>query len=222
MSEIISGGWTGPATEPAFNEIFETHIHLDTNGSVALFRQYLQAGQTYQIMCETSVTGYDRFYVRNISLLYWKPSDWPGSLVYPFSPTYEDSTNVDVVPPQPDSLPYNFRLSTVDGIGGRRATIVADETGDWYFCFYRPKLIVDFTGDPLSGSAPLSVWFYRTYTPGLWWGSLTWDLGDGNFVYDDEAFHHEYTDPGIYTVSLTEETEGDTAIEVKPNYIIVT
>ncbi len=219
---IASGGWTGPATEPDFNEKFATYTDLGVNGSVALFRQYLEAGQTYQIMLETSRTGYSLFRIYNMALLYWKPSDWPGSLVYPFSPTYIDTDGVDVVPAQPESLPYNYALN-YNGAGGRRVTVAADETGYWYFCFYKPKLTVDFTGNPLSGGAPLSVYFSRVYVPeSPSWDSLTWDMGDGNFVYDDSSFYYEYTNPGTYTVSLTEEAEGDTATEIKPNYITVT
>ena len=214
-TSIISGGWTEPATEPAFNVLFTTDMYLDTTaGKVSLFKQYFEIGETYEIGLETKKTQYSFLDKYSVSLLYWKPSDWPGSLVYPFSPTYEDTSNEDVVPLQPESLPYNYRLNW-EGDGGRRANITADESGYWYFCFYQAPLSAEFFGGPETDTAPL---YTSLWTPTYPWDTLVWDLGDGTSVYNSSSIYHTYTNPGVYDVRLTITYGDETASEFKPGY----
>lgn len=218
---IISGGWAGPAVVSDFNTLFSTDLNAGPDGDVALFKAYLQAGKTYKIGCETSFSQ-GSFDELDIALLYWKPSDWPGSLIYPFTPTYENYTDEDA---GPYWLPYNYKLNFDDfgnWVGGRRTTIIADETGDWYFLFFKPKppLIADFMGWPTSGSAPLIVdfWDFSSGDPTGW----EWDFGDGTpKVYDNPFPWHEYTIPNTYNVTLKITRNGDEATEIKENYITV-
>jgi PKD repeat protein len=74
----------------------------------------------------------------------------------------------------------------------------------------------EFSGTPTSGNAPLEVAFTdeSTGTPASW----DWDFGDGGTSTDQNPTH-EYTDPGVYTVSLTVD---DLATETKVGYIVVT
>lgn len=77
-----------------------------------------------------------------------------------------------------------------------------DEYTDSVIVFARP--VADFlsdthacVGDPFLFHSLSSAW-----TP----MQLHWDLGDGN-TYSDSAWTHVYTNPGVYTVSLTVVTE---------------
>lgn len=82
-----------------------------------------------------------------------------------------------------------------------------------------PALNADFTAVPVSGNAPLAVTFSDNST-----GTITgydWDFGDGGDSTQPSPAH-TYTQPGIYTVSLTVTGAGggqDT--RTRPNYIIV-
>ena len=63
-----------------------------------------------------------------------------------------------------------------------------------------PPPVADFSGTPLSGTAPLSVSFIDTSTgPITGW---SWNFGDGG-VSSDQNPTHLYTEVGNYTVSLT-------------------
>ncbi len=78
----------------------------------------------------------------------------------------------------------------------------------------------DFTANPESGAAPLSVEFtdLSTGNPTMW----SWDFGDGasDIVANPT---HVYETPGTYTVVLTiSNQEGSTDSEIKVNYITVT
>jgi PKD repeat protein len=79
----------------------------------------------------------------------------------------------------------------------------------------------EFSGTPISGTAPLSVAFTdaSTSTPLKW----HWDFGDA--ATDTSALQnptHEYDAVGIYTVTLTVYNADGTDSEVKTGYITVT
>ena len=75
------------------------------------------------------------------------------------------------------------------------------ETVNLYANLTAPKepLIADFTGDPTSGDAPLSVGFtdYSIGHPETW----AWTFGDGATSTEENPVH-EYVTPGTYNVSL--------------------
>ena len=81
---------------------------------------------------------------------------------------------------------------------------------------HHPK--ADFRGDPICGSAPLSVVFsdLSSDSPTSW----TWDFGDGGTATERNS-GHTYTSPGRYTVSLTAANCGGSGAEVKENYVAV-
>ncbi|HVR76242.1 MAG TPA: PKD domain-containing protein, partial [Planctomycetota bacterium] len=78
----------------------------------------------------------------------------------------------------------------------------------------------DFTGDPLTGCAGLSVSFTNTTTEGpvLF---HTWDFGDGEVAVEENPVH-VYEQPGRYTVTLTiMRLDGTLVPETKEDYIEV-
>ena len=82
--------------------------------------------------------------------------------------------------------------------------------------------IVDFISDFINGYSPATINFTDTSEQGsLAINEWYWDFGDGNnSSLQDPA--HEYTLPGIYTVSLTVIDDNDsTDIETKIDYITV-
>jgi PKD repeat protein len=85
----------------------------------------------------------------------------------------------------------------------------------------KPPLSADFTADPLSGDAPLSVRFSDAST-----GSVTsweWDF-DGDDIVDSTEQNptHAYSDAGTYSVSLRVTGSGGSDNEAKTDYITVT
>ncbi len=81
-------------------------------------------------------------------------------------------------------------------------------------------IIADFIGSPTDGVAPLRVQFLDSSTgyPAMW----AWDFGDGNNASGTANPVHIYTEPGIYTVSLTAKSlTGATSTKVRQQYIIV-
>ena len=82
-------------------------------------------------------------------------------------------------------------------------------------------IVADFTADPLTGLAPLTVNFTNTSSGAI--TSWEWDFdNDGNIDSTDENPIYTYTEIGVYTVSLTVSDGTNTDIEVKPDYIEAT
>jgi hypothetical protein len=81
-----------------------------------------------------------------------------------------------------------------------------------------PNLVADFEAGPLSGSAPLKVYFddLSTGNPKSW----LWEFGDDNTSVKQYT-SHIYLLPGNYTVRLTIEKGTKTATETKYEYITV-
>lgn len=78
--------------------------------------------------------------------------------------------------------------------------------------------VADFSGEPTSGTTPLTVVFTdnSTNTPTSW----SWDFGDGNSSTSQNP-SHEYAYAGTFTVSLTATNSGGNDTETKTSYIIV-
>ncbi len=108
---------------------------------------------------------------------------------------------------------YTVRL-TVANASGSNATEKLD-----YIHVTNPAPVADFSGDPVTGPAPLSVQFTDTST-----GVITgyqWDFGDGYNSTDSDPFHI-FNYPGSYTVSLTVSNDGGSNTRTLTDYINVT
>ncbi|MFA5296470.1 MAG: DUF3344 domain-containing protein [Methanoregulaceae archaeon] len=79
--------------------------------------------------------------------------------------------------------------------------------------------VADFSADPTSGTAPLTVTFTdaSTNTPASW----SWTFGDGA-TSDQQNPVHEYTATGTYTVTLTATNSAGSDDETKTDSITVT
>lgn len=78
------------------------------------------------------------------------------------------------------------------------------DTINLHFSFASPSIVADFSGSPVSGTAPLVVAFTDLSTPGPS-GPITawaWDFGDGATSTLQNPTH-TYVAAGTYTVSLT-------------------
>lgn len=79
---------------------------------------------------------------------------------------------------------------------------------------------VDFTGAPISGTAPLTVTFSASNTGGPI-SAYRWDFGDG-MTGLQTAPSHTYAAPGVYTVSLLATGPGGGDRVTKVHYVTVT
>jgi PKD repeat protein len=79
--------------------------------------------------------------------------------------------------------------------------------------------VADFSGDPTSGTAPLTVQFtdLSTGNPMSW----SWDFGDGVGTSTEQNPSYTYANTGTYTVSLTASNAYGSDPEVKTDYITV-
>jgi PKD repeat protein len=77
-------------------------------------------------------------------------------------------------------------------------------------------LVADFVATPTSGPAPLQTTFTDNSTgnPTSW----AWDFGDGS-TSTDQSPSHTYTEPGVYTVSLTVTNAGGTNTKTRTAYV---
>lgn len=82
--------------------------------------------------------------------------------------------------------------------------------------------VAEFSGTPLSGTAPLTVLFTDASTNSP--TSRVWDFGDGNSTWNTTAttFAHTYVTAGSYTVKLTAGNAQGSDDEAKSNYIMAT
>ena len=93
-------------------------------------------------------------------------------------------------------------------------------TKEYYIQVTNPVQVPDaaFTAEPTFGESPLQVFFTdeSTNVPTSWY----WDFGDGNTTTAHSPVHI-YTDPGVYTVSLTATNEAGSDTETKEDFIEV-
>lgn len=135
----------------------------------------------------------------------------------------EDNTSTDQNPTHTYTAPGVYSVTlTVTGTGGESAPLTKTDyitvTGD----VTAPT--ADFTADPTSGNAPLTVQFTDTST-GEGITAWTWDFGDPDSGADNMSTVqnplHIYATPGFYTVTLTVTNAAGTDEEVKTDFITV-
>lgn len=78
--------------------------------------------------------------------------------------------------------------------------------------------VADFGAEPLTGCAPLTVYFSDLSTGNI--TSWAWDFGDGA-TSNDQNPHHIYVSSGTYDIKLTVSGPGGTDSETKTSFITV-
>ena len=112
------------------------------------------------------------------------------------------------------TIPGVYTVSLeVSGKGG-----VTDTVKTNYISVYDP-VVADFSGSPTGGPAPLTVTFTNTSTGD--YDTCSWDFGDTGTSTNCSNPSHQYTVPGVYTVSLEISGDGGVTETVKTNYITV-
>jgi PKD repeat protein/uncharacterized protein YjiK len=108
---------------------------------------------------------------------------------------------------------YTLTLTVGNSTGSHVATKID------YITVTVPPPVADFSGDPTTGDAPLTVSFSdgSSGDPTAW----DWDFGDGATSSEQNPVH-TYTAPGSYTVTLTVTNAGGSDALTKPAYITVT
>ncbi len=92
---------------------------------------------------------------------------------------------------------YTVALKVSSGAGSDSAAKIN------YLKVTEAEPVVTFTASPEDGTAPLTVQFTDTTTPGtLPITGRSWQFGDGQTA-QGESVSHTYTEPGDYTVTLT-------------------
>ena len=97
-------------------------------------------------------------------------------------------------------------------------------TWEWYDEIYAQRygvLVADFEAAPRLGSAPLTVTFTNLSAPTSEITAYEWDFGDGTPTSAEVEPVHTYTQPGVYTVTLTASGPAGSNVRVRPAYITV-
>lgn len=119
----------------------------------------------------------------------------------------------------------NARATILKNENGSPITIVSWQVDDGMGALPGPPsgpvLVADFWANYTSGDFPLAVDFIDSSSPDP--TSWFWNFGDGNVSMDQYPPTHTYTEPGVYTVTLTvNNASGSSDDEVKTGYITVT
>jgi PKD repeat protein len=80
--------------------------------------------------------------------------------------------------------------------------------------------VADFSGSPLTGTAPLTVTFSNSSLPLTYITAYTWTFGDGATSTLTNPVH-SYTQTGSYTVTLTTAVVTETDTLTRTSYITV-
>jgi PKD repeat protein len=109
---------------------------------------------------------------------------------------------------------FSFGFEAINNASDRAA--VMERVLTWLLGALPPQ--ADFTAEPTSGVAPLTVVFTNTSTGG--YASSLWSFGDG-ITSTLESPTHTYTAAGAFTVTLTVNGGGGSHTQTKPTYILV-
>ncbi len=92
------------------------------------------------------------------------------------------------------------------------------DIGALYYQQYEPDIFAEFQAHPQTGSAPLTVVFTNMSTGNV--NYCLWNFGDGS-TSNILSPSHQYSEPGLFTVSLTVYGTNQQNTETKPDYISV-
>ena len=117
-------------------------------------------------------------------------------------------------PPQVYDIEGTYIVSlTVSGLGGMDTALLSD-----YITVYEP-VTADFSGFPLTGTAPLTVTFTNLSIGD--YDACHWDFGDGLVSDSCDDPEHIYVMTGTFTVTLTTSGAGGTDTLTQVEYITV-
>ncbi len=122
------------------------------------------------------------------------------------------------------ALSVTFTVTAATTLINRDYAVTADEdrwAAGWPAVTTQvyPPVRVDFSAQPLSGRAPLTVTFTNLSTGAA---SFLWNYGDGSTSTSVLASHtHTYANPGVYTVTLRASNAITSTSLTRTGYIIV-
>jgi PKD repeat protein len=143
-----------------------------------------------------------------------KSTGYPAKWQWNFGDFSKSSTDQSPVHTYTSPGRYTVRLQ-VSNARGQNSAIKPN-----YIIIPEPALNADFTGKPLTGTAPLTVRFTDTSTgdPTFWF----WQFGESPFAFSFQKNPaYTYRSAGSYTVSLTVFRMGVTDTETKVRHITV-
>ena len=126
----------------------------------------------------------------------------------------------------------SWTITTVDSGGnlGTDTSLALDSAGNPRISYYgnsdlkfaKPVPVVDLSGSPLSGAAPLTVTFTGSATNTLGSPGWGWSFGDGSTSPEQNPPAHTYTATGTYSVSLAVSDSIGMNVTPRTAYITVT
>jgi PKD repeat protein len=135
----------------------------------------------------------------------------------------DESTVSDVPNPEHTYMQDGIYAVSLTVTGTKNGElIVRTETKIGYIQVLDTDPVADFTANPTSGEAPLTVTFTDSSVSYDGINSWEWDFGDESTVSDVPNPEHTYVQDGTYSVILTvSEVDGDTNTETKVGYITI-
>lgn len=133
------GGWdVGSLVSANIGIPYKSQMTVNITGGVTICKVPLVKDKKYQISaeCYKTLNTLRNEYVSYIDI--WSPSDWPGTIADPRTPTFQKSG----LDEGPFILPHDYVLNEYDAWydppywGGNRIEFTATETGDWVILFF--------------------------------------------------------------------------------------
>lgn len=212
--DIASAGIPANATIQQADLMLYYMGRPEGNVSLAVFTP--QSDWSERIISWVNQPGYDEPYRSN----HWVSMGDPGAIAWNITDLF-----VEWMQWRP-----NYGVMVTDFNDGNSARLASRESTS---ALQRPYIHVQYTlpsvppptaafqASPLSGVAPVSVWFYNQSTGD--YNTCYWDHGDGSSSSScDFAHSHTYDSAGTYTVKLTVSGPGGSNTETREDYIVVT
>ena len=137
-----------------------------------------------------------------------------------FPMTAVSAVSVDLLTLFPGSSPAtSFTVTVLNGNGNDSVQPSVGYADNFRLFGSTPPPTADFTGTPLSGTAPVTVAFTDASSADA--TAWSWDFGDGTGSNAQNPAHI-YTAGGSYTVSMTATGPGGSDTMTKPGYVTVT
>lgn len=221
----VSGTVSGTYTATHTSDDSRQSIREIENGGRPIYRHsYLEHKWTFSVPSSSSLT----FYVEG-----YRPSNGDGDdFTFAYSTDNSNFTNLVTINSSTEqvysaSIPNTvsgtvyIRVIDTDRSQGNRSLdyVYVDQMYIEYSSGTNPP-VVDFSGSPISGDAPLAVQFtdLSTNNPTSW----SWDFGDGSGTSTAQNPSYTYQSAGTYTVTLTATNAYGSDTETKTDYITVT